>query len=60
MVRQIRSFCGTTTFDGGKVRDRLFVGMPKVGDLRNQTRASLPIGTNETFLYVASLLNLTK
>ena len=60
MVRQIRSFCGTTTFDGGKMRDRLFVGMPKVADLGNLMRASLPIGTKDTFLYVASLLNLTK
>lgn len=59
-VRQIRSFCGTTTFDGGKMRDRLFVGMPKIADLGNLTRASLPIGTKDTFLYAASLLNLTK
>jgi hypothetical protein len=60
MLRQIRSFCGTTTFDGGKMRDRLFVGMPKIADLGNLTRASLPIGTKDTFLYVAGLLNLTK
>ena len=60
MLRQIRSFCGTTTFDGGKMRDRLFVGMPKVADLGNLTRGSLPIGTKDTFLYAASLLNLTK
>lgn len=60
MVRQIRSFCGTSTFDGGKMRDRLFVGMPKVADLGNLTRDSLPLGTKDTFLYVASLLNLTK
>jgi hypothetical protein len=60
MLRQIRSFCGTTTFDGGKMRDRLFIGMPKVADLGNLARASLPIGTKDTFLYAASLLNLTK
>jgi hypothetical protein len=60
MLRQIRSFCGTTTFDGGKMRDRLFVGMPKLADLGNLTRASLPIGTKDTFLYAASLFNLTK
>jgi hypothetical protein len=60
MIRQIRSFCGTTTFDGGKIRDKLFVGMPKVADLGNLTRGSLPIGTKDTFLYAASLLNLTK
>ena len=60
VIRQIRSFCGTTTFDGGKMRDRLFVGMPKIADLGNLTRDSLPIGTKDTFLYAASLLNLTK
>ena len=60
LVRQIRSFCGTTTFDGGKIRDRLFVGMPKIADLGNLARAALPIGTKDTFLYAASLLNLTK
>lgn len=60
MIRQIRSFCGTTTFDGGKMRDRFFVGMPKIADLGNLTRDSLSIGTKETFLYAASLFNLTK
>ena len=60
MVRQIRSVCGTTTFDGGKIRDRLYVGMPKIAELGNLTRASLPIGTKDTFLYAASLINLTK
>lgn len=60
MIRQIRSFCGATAFDGGKMRDTLFVGMPKIADLGNLTRASLPIGTKDTFLYAASVLNLTK
>jgi hypothetical protein len=60
MVRQIRSFCGTSTFDGGKMRDRVFVGMPKVADLGNLTRDSLSLGTKDTFLYATSLLNLTR
>jgi hypothetical protein len=60
MIRQIRSFCGATSFDGGKMRDTLFVGMPKIADLGKLTRASLPIGTKDTFLYAASVLNLTK
>jgi hypothetical protein len=60
MIRQIRSFCGATSFDGGKMRDTLFVGMPKIADLGNLTRASLPIGTRDTFLYAASVLNLNK
>ena len=28
-IRQIRSVCGATSFDGGKIRDAIFVGMPK-------------------------------
>jgi len=60
MIRQIRSFCGATSFDGGKMRDTLFVGMPRIADLGNLTRTSLPIGTKDTFLYAASVLNLTK
>jgi hypothetical protein len=60
MIRQIRSFCGTTSFDGGKMRDMLFVGMPRIADQGNLTQASLPIGTKDTFLYTGSVLNLTK
>ena len=60
MIRQIRSFCGTTTFDGGKMRDRLFVGIPKVADLGTLARSALSIGTKDTFLYAAGLFNLTK
>jgi hypothetical protein len=60
MVRQIRSFCGATAFDGGRMRDTMFVGMPKVPDLANLTRASLPIATKDTFFYAASVLDLRK
>lgn len=60
MARQIRSFCGATSFDDGKIRDTFFVGMPKVAETGNLTRMSLPIATKETFLYAASFLNLTK
>ena len=59
-VRKIRSLCAATSFDGGKIRDSIFVGMPKLMDEGNLTRASLPIGTKETFLYLAGFLNLTK
>ncbi|MEY2493710.1 MAG: hypothetical protein QOJ45_202 [Verrucomicrobiota bacterium] len=60
VVRQIRSFCGATSFDDGKIRDTLFVGMPKLAETGNLARVSLPIATKETFLYAASFLNLTK
>jgi hypothetical protein len=59
-IRQIRSLCGATSFDGGKIRDTIFVGMPKLLDAGNLTRASLPIATKDTFLYAAGFLNLTK
>ena len=59
-VRKIRSVCAATSFSGGKIRDSIFVGMPKLMDEGNLTRASLPIATKETFLYLAGFLNLTK
>ena len=52
-IRQIRSVCGATSLDGGKIRDTIFVGMPKFLDAGNLTRASLPIATKDTFLYAA-------
>jgi hypothetical protein len=60
MLRQIRSLCAATSFDGVRIRDTIFAGMPKVADSGNLNRASLSIGTKETFLYAASVLNLTK
>jgi hypothetical protein len=59
MIRQIRSFCGSIAFEGGKIRDTMFVGMPKLFDPGKLTRVSLPVATKETFLYVAGFLNLT-
>jgi hypothetical protein len=60
ILRQLHSFCGTLAFDGGKMRDVLFVGMPKLMETGSLTRSSLILGTKETFLYVAGFLNLTK
>ncbi len=59
-IRQIRSLCAATAFDGGKIRDTIFVAMPQMLDSGNLTRASLPIATKDTFLYAAGFLNLTK
>ena len=59
-IRQIRSLCAATSFDGGKIRDTIFVGMPQLLDTGNLTRASLPIATKDTFLYAAGFVNLTK
>jgi hypothetical protein len=59
-IRQIRSLCAATAFDGGKIRDTIFVGMPQLLETGNLTRASLPIATKDSFLYAAGFLNLTK
>ena len=59
-IRQIRSLCGATCFDGGKIRDTIFVGMPKLLDAGNLTLASLPIATKDAFLYATGFLNLTR
>src|SRR5438270_688443 len=60
IVREIRSFCATMAFDGGRMRDTVFVGMPRAAELGNLTRASLPIATKDTFLYATSVLDLRK
>src|SRR4051794_7135266 len=43
MIRQVRSFCGATAFDGGRMRDIVFVGMPKVAELGSLSRTTLPV-----------------
>ena len=58
IYRQIHAFCGALTFDGGKIRDVLFLGMPQLVDAGPLTRSSLALGTKETFFYLASFLNL--
>jgi hypothetical protein len=60
VLRQVHSFCAATAFDGGRIRDTLFLGMPKVPDLGNLTRASLPIANKDAFLYAASVLDLRR
>lgn len=58
IYRQIRSFCGTIAFDGGKIRDVLFVGMPQLINVGELSRASLAAATRDAFLYAAGFLNL--
>ncbi len=59
IYRQIHAFCGALTFDDGKIRDVLFIGMPQLVDAGPLTRSSLALGTKETFLYLATFLNLS-
>jgi len=60
LIRDIRAFCATTAFDGGRIRDTVFVAMPKAAEPGNLARASLPIATKDAFLYAATLLDLRK
>lgn len=57
ILEQVRNICGASRFDHGKIHDVLFVGMPKLEDTK-LTRSSLTLGTKETFIYLAMLLNL--
>ncbi|HJX25880.1 MAG TPA: hypothetical protein VJ252_06965, partial [Chthoniobacterales bacterium] len=57
IVEQMRSICVATRFERGKIHDVSFVGMPKLEDAK-LTRSSLTLGTKDTFLYLAMLLNL--
>ena len=57
VVDQIHSICAATRFDKGKIRDVVFVGMPKAQSEQKLARSSLTLGTADTFLYLATLLN---
>jgi hypothetical protein len=57
VIDQLHSVCGATRFDNGKMRDVLFVGMAQTQSERRLTCWSLDLGTSETFLYLAMLIN---
>ena len=57
VIDQVRSVCGATRFDSGKMRDVLFVGMAQTQPDRMLSRSSLGLGTADTFLYIATLIN---
>src|SRR6266571_6241979 len=57
VIDQIHSVCAATRFDKGKIRDVLFVSMPKAQSEQKLTRSSLGLGSADTFLYLATLLN---
>ena len=60
MLSKIRSFCGATRFDGGKLHDFFFAGMPELMKSGDLTRKSLALTTSDTFLYGATLLDLSR
>jgi hypothetical protein len=56
-LEQIQSFSHAMIFEGKKIRDVEFVAMPRLFD-GSLTRETLSIASADTFLYLASLLNL--
>jgi hypothetical protein len=58
MLEKMRCIAGSTRFENGKIRDVLFLGMPKLENNATLNRSSLTLGTKETFFYLAMLLNL--
>jgi len=58
MFEKMRCIAGSTRFENGKIRDMLFLGMPKIENNAAINRSSLTLGTTETFFYLAMLLNL--
>ena len=60
ILSRMKSFCGATRFDGGKLHDYFFVGMPELVKGADLTRNSLALTTPDTFLYGATLLDLSR
>ena len=58
MLEKMRCITGSMRFENGKIHDLFFMGMPKLEQNTTLTRSSLSLGTKETFLYLAMLLNL--
>jgi hypothetical protein len=58
MLEKMRCITGSMRFENGKIHDVLFLGMPKLEENTTLTRSSLSLGSKETFLYLAMLLNL--
>ena len=58
MLEKMRCIAGSTRFENGKIRDVLFLGMPKLERRTTLTRSSVSLGAKETFFYLSMLLNL--
>jgi hypothetical protein len=56
-LEQLQSICGAATFEKGKIRDQFFVAAPKSATNVELSRNSLNLGTADTFLYLAALLD---
>ncbi len=60
ILEQMRSICGATCFDRGKIHDVFFVGMARRTENASLARASVNLGTKDTFFYLAMLLNIER
>jgi hypothetical protein len=60
ILEQMRSICGTTRFDRGKIHDVFFVGMARRTENASLARASVRLGTKDTFFYLATLLSIER
>jgi hypothetical protein len=58
MFEKMRCVTGSVRFENGKIHDVFFMGMPKLEQSSTLTRSSLALGTKDTVLYLAMLLNL--
>lgn len=58
--RRIRSLSAAMVFEKGKMRDVTFIAMPELPGFGALSRESLNLAPRDTFLYVASFLNLPK
>ncbi len=58
LLEKMRCIAGWMRFENQKIYDIVFLGMPKLEQDTTLTRSSQSLGTKETFLYLAMLLNL--
>ena len=58
LFEKMRFVTASMRFENGKMHDVFFMGMPKLEQNTTLSRSSLSLGTKETFLYLAMLLNL--
>ncbi|HEY4273630.1 MAG TPA: hypothetical protein VGM65_16640 [Candidatus Udaeobacter sp.] len=58
LLEKMHCIAGSMRFENGKIHDVLFLGMPKLEQDTKLTRSSMSLGTKETCLYFAMLLNL--
>ena len=54
MLRQINSFCGTLSFEDGRMHDVMFAGMPKLDGVGDLARITLKLATKDAFLYAGT------